>query len=507
MRPGNDLLERAAARHELVVREARRSFAAFVSHVFGWTLAPFHLRWLDEIEHHDRVVVLAPMEHGKTSILLAYVLWRLGHDPNLRIALLHATHSQAVRPMAAIREHVQTNARLREVFPGLKPATGARAKWADDEIVVERSVTSKDPSVLAIGVFGPLLGARVDLVVADDLTTFENSLTMAARQKLIAWWRSTLVGRVVAAGKIVAVGTPWAENDLLAVLAASGEYRVVRDPALNDLREPLWPEVWPVERLEQRRREVGEIEFSRTMLLRVLSDAASRFKAEWFDFSIRAAADAGVTLCQSYDGPCPTFTGVDLGVGTTTRHDESALVTIAALPDDRRQLLNIEAGRWQAPELVARIKDVQQRFKSRVRVESNAAQAYIGQFLAAQGVTVEAHTTTKAKFLGIEALAVEIEQGRWLLPDAPATRVLVREMLAYSPADHPGDRLVGLWLAREATVASTRRDPWPMPFITDRTAPLFPASPPSYPRSTGAVVSTPSGFPEDAWLDAPFWTR
>lgn len=506
MRPGRDLLERAAARHELDVREARRSFAAFVRYVFGWTLAPFHLRWLDEIERHDRIVVLAPMEHGKTSILIAYVLWRLGRDPNLRIALLHATHSQAVRPMAAIREHIQTNARLREIFPGLKPASGARAKWADDEIVVERSITSKDPSVLAVGVFGPLLGARVDLVVADDLTTFENSLTMAARQKLISWWRSTLVGRVVSGGKIVAVGTPWADNDLLAVLAASGEYSLLRDPALSDAGEPLWPEVWSVERLEQRRREVGEIEFSRTMLLRVLSDATSRFKAEWFEFSIRAAAETGATLCESYEGPHPAFTGVDLGVGTTAKHDESALVTIALLPGDRRQLLNVDSGRWQAPELVARIKDVQQRFKSRVRVESNAAQAYIGQFLSAQGVTIEAHTTTKAKHLGIEALAVEMEQGRWLLPDAPATRVLVREMLAYSPASHTGDRLVALWLAREAAAAASKRELFPMPFLRSSTMPLK-ATPPSFSSTANAIIAPPSEFPEDAWSDAPFWTR
>jgi hypothetical protein len=155
----NDLLERAAARRELAIREARRNFPAFVEYVFGWTLAPFHLRWVDAIEHHNRVVVFAPMEHGKTTLMIAFVLWRLGVEPNSRIALVHATHGQAVKPMAAIREHIQANPRLREVFPELKPATGARARWADDEIVVQRSMTSKDASLVAVGVFGPLLGA------------------------------------------------------------------------------------------------------------------------------------------------------------------------------------------------------------------------------------------------------------------------------------------------------------------------------------------------------------
>jgi hypothetical protein len=51
---------------------------------------------------------------------------------------------------------------------------------------------------------------------------------------------------------------------------------------------------------------------------------------------------------------------------------------------------------------------------------------------------------------GIESLAVELEQGRWLVPDAPESRTWARELLAFSPAAHPGDRVVAAWLAREA---------------------------------------------------------
>jgi hypothetical protein len=384
-------------------------------------------------------------------------------------------------------------------FPKLKPASGARSKWADDEIIVERSISSKDPSVMALGLFGPVLGARLDLVVADDLVSFENSLTTTQRSKVSGWFRSTLVGRVVANGKILCVGTPWHPEDLYGELERSGEYAVRRDAAITANGEPLWPDKWPMERLEQRRREVGEIEFSRTMLLQVISDAASRFRAEWFEHAFRAAVELGVGLVADYDGPWPTFTGVDLGVGQTQHHDESAIVTVAVMPDKRRVLLNVEAGRWQAPALVSRIKATQRRYRGKVRVESNAAQAYIAQFLSAEGVTVEAHTTTKAKHLGIEALAVEIEQGRWIIPDAPASRTLVREMLAYSPAAHPGDRLMALWLARESADASTKREPFPVPFMRSNSV--------YSPSAEGAIVARPSEFPEDAWTDVNFWTR
>lgn len=294
---------------------------------------------------------------------------------------MFATHSQATRLLAAVRAHIQINARLREIFPNLRPASGARSKWSDDEIIVERSLSSKDPSVIALGLFGPVLGARLDLVVMDDVVTLENALTSTQRFKVSGWFRSTLAGRVVASGKILAVGTPWHPEDPLHELERSGEYAVRRDPALTAEGLPLCPDVWSSERLEQRRREVGEIEFSRTMLLKVISDATSRFRADWFEHSFQATREAGATLVDTYDGRCPTYSGVDLGVGQEKHHDESAIVTVALLPDKRRLVLNVESGRWQAPELVSRIAATHQRFMSKVRVESNAAQRYIAQFL------------------------------------------------------------------------------------------------------------------------------
>jgi hypothetical protein len=70
-----------------------------------------------------------------------------------------------------------------------------------------------------------------------------------------------------------------------------------------------------------------------------------------------------------------------------------------------------------------------------VRVESNAAQAYVAQFLAADGVHVDAHMTGRNRhdpLFAIESLAVELEQGRWLVPDSPETRTWTRELLAFS---------------------------------------------------------------------------
>ena len=198
----NSQLARAAAMRELAVRLARRDFPTFFKYVFGLAPAAHHRKWMAAVEQYDRAVILAPIEHGKTTVLsVAFPLWVLGNNPNARIGLVSETHSQAARPLAAIREHIVQNQRLHQVFPWLKPAGGAREKWTDSEILVERPSLEKDPSIIALGVLGPLLGARLDLAILDDTVGWENSLTAAQRGKLVDWFRSTLVGRIVAGGR------------------------------------------------------------------------------------------------------------------------------------------------------------------------------------------------------------------------------------------------------------------------------------------------------------------
>jgi len=507
MRPTeNSQPARTAALHELAVRLARRDFPSFFKYVFGLAPAAHHRKWMAAVEQYDRAVILAPIEHGKTTVLsIAFPLWVLGNNPNARIGLVSETHSQAARPLAAIREHIIQNKRLHEVFPCLKPAGGAREKWTDSEILVERPSLEKDPSIIALGVLGPLLGSRLDLAILDDVVGWDNSLTAAQRGKLVDWFRSTLVGRIVAGGKVIVVGTPWHPADLLHVLGGSGEYQLLRDPALGEDGKPLWPEAWPVERLEQRRREIGEVEFSRQMLLRPVSDATSRFKADWIERAFQSARDMGAVLVESYSGPNRTFTGVDLGVGEGLQHDESAIFTIALLPDGRRQVLNIESGRWQGPELLERLRATAQRYGSRLRVESNAAQAYLVHFLRDAGVGVDAHTTGRNKHdpqFGVESLAVEFERGQWIVPDAPMTKAWVRELLAYNPAGHTGDRVMASWLAREALRTAEAAPPFATPFLTSD-------MPLRLPMGENVITARPGEFSEDMWqsVDGGMWPQ
>lgn len=495
------LAERAAARHELILRRARSEFLAFAEYVFAFKPAPHHREWAAAVVERPRVAVVCGPEMGKTSLLaIALPLWRLGRNPNLRIAIISETATQGARPLAAIREAIAQNQRLQEVFPHLRPAGGAREKWSDTEILVERTDTLKEPSIIALGVGGPLLGVRLELAILDDCVSFESAWTAAQRAKTLAWFRSTLIGRIVSTGQVVALGNPWHREDLLGHLQQSGEYHVIRTAAELPDGSPSWPEVWPRERLEQRRRELGLVEYRRQMLLEPPADEGSRFSAEWFESAFRAASSEGAVVVDSFAGPGVAFSGVDLGVGQEARHDESVIFTLAKLPGGRRRVLNIERGRWQAPELISRLMSTQQRYRSRLRVESNGAQAFITQLLRSKGVSVEGHVTTATAksdpHFGIESLAAELEQGRWLIPDAPATRRWAQECLSYSPSEHTPDGLMASWMAREAARDAESFVPL-LPLTSDGTTSFD-----RY-RRDGVFVSRPGELP--IWEGADVW--
>src|SRR5205814_7922508 len=60
--------------------------------------------------------------------------------------------------------------------------------------------------------------------------------------------------------------------------------------------------------------------------------------------------------------------------------DETAISVVLCHPDERRELLALEAGRWEAPEIISRVGGLARRNGAQcVVVESNAAQRYISR--------------------------------------------------------------------------------------------------------------------------------
>jgi hypothetical protein len=241
---------------------------------------------------------------------------------------------------------------------------------------------------------------------------------------------------------------------------------------------PLWPEKFPIEAIEEL-RDVTYANEPQTynQLYRCLcrDDASAKCKVEWIEKCKDQAVSVGHhSLVSEYRGQNITVTGVDLAIGEDDRHDFTAFFTFEVLPliviptekgtrtiKNARKILDVEYGRFAGRLIVDKLIDKVRRYNSFVRVETNAAQDFIRQWVLDVDIAipVKAHTTGKNKtqrIIGVEGMFIELESGAWIIPCDPHTRAMheavrrwVDECLYYQPPPaHTGDLLMASWLGR-----------------------------------------------------------
>lgn len=461
----SDYMRQLAAVDDAHCKLARVDGSAFASYVIrdeesGDPIeqTQMHEEWHWLAEHSRRLLLWAHIEAGKTQqMAIARVLYELGRNPNLRVVICSNTHGQAAKICGAIGRYIEGSAELHRVFPDLRRAKGL--PWNQAALHVERETKAKDPSVQVLGIHGNILGARIDLLILDDILDYENTLSPNQRDDLWAWYRSTLETRLTRRARVVCIGTAWHREDLMHRLATTHGWRALRYPVVDDSGASSWSRRWPDDRVEFARRTLGPVEFSRQLLCISRSDEDSRFKLEWIDMCRKRGE--GKRLLPGLEvvpAGFSVYTGVDLGVRQTHGSALTVLFTIAVHPNEDRQVIGVESGRWAGNDIVERIIDAHNRYRGIAIVEDNAAQRFIVDFTRNRSaVPVRPFTTGKNVShpeFGLESIAAEMGVGKWIIPTQagrsdPEVEAWIRELLYYDPKGHPGDRLMASWFARE----------------------------------------------------------
>lgn len=456
---------RADAAREGLLAACRRNAAVFAQYALrneaggSIRLAPHHIEWHHLIDTCKNVVLMGHVESGKTLQLAARVVWELGTDPTMRVCILSNTHKQAVKISRLIAGYIDQPGRTHNVFPDLRPGT----IWNDASLYIRRPPHIKDPSVQATGVAGNITGARLDLVVVDDILDPENTSNEEQRQKTWDWYYKVIDSRLSDRARVVVIGNPFHRHDALHRWAKLPGWEFRKYPVIDPVTgQPNWPEVWPLERIQRKAAELNAAsptEFARQMLCEARDDATSRFKIEWIQ---RAKERGRGKVLPRRVGDLPagvrTYTGVDLAVQQHDRADLTVLFTIAAWPDGTREVLCCESGRWAGPEIIVKVVEHHQRYQSVVVMENVAAQEYLLQFARRMtAVPIKAFTTGRGRAsldFQTEGLAAEMASGKWVVPCSrdlvavPEVQSWLDEILEYDPNQHTGDRLAASLFAR-----------------------------------------------------------
>lgn len=433
--------------------------------------ADIHREWHDAANNHKFTVIEAPRDHGKTEqMAIARPIWELGMNPELRIKIIGNNDEKAAERVRSIRENIDNNEAVHEVFPHLKPKRGR--EWNDHKITVERRSLSKDPSIEAKGILAGTVGGRGDLELFDDPIDLRNTiLNPAFRQQIIDTFDNTWRNLLEPDGRIQAIMTPWHTADLLNHMKRQSDFFVVTHKINLDIGDEirsevtdthiiregiLWPQHWPREALEERRRASVRA-FQRGYELRPISDEEVMFGKQIIQHAIRNDLRWPVVHVPHR----PVFTGVDLAASLGGKG--AFTVVFTAEVDERGTRIPIDIRRARQPFPVT-INDIRQTWDiykpMLIGVESNAYQASVVQQLAeyAAHIPVVGLATGTNKMdldFGLPSMHQQFVNGGWAIPAADhadgceCPRCAWVEELESYPASAYSDTLMAMWMCEQ----------------------------------------------------------
>ena len=380
---------------EITRTAAKLSLSVFTEQL-GYINAPFQTEWYNKLEnefsplkfYQNRKKLFLqfwPRGHGKTSCNINYLSWLIGNYPDIHINLISKTSSQAESILLALMTRFESEQHFIDVFGELKPKQPK--KWTTQELIVNRHEISKNPTIQACGLMGPITGRRADLNVCDDIIDEENVRSPLQLEKALTWHDKVLAPTLYPWGGEIVTGTRWHYADLYAEFIKRKPQAVDIKKAIIDetSQKVLWPNYWSYQKLIEKRSEVGSIIFDCQYQNDPTSMEGSLLKSKW------------LIPWEHLPEHCIYYAGVDPSLG------ESDYFGIATLAYDtfskQAYLVDVWAEHRPFPMILKEVvPQLNQRYHySKIFMETNFWQKLLTKMPELQGYPIVPVYTVKNK--------------------------------------------------------------------------------------------------------------
>jgi predicted phage terminase large subunit-like protein len=294
------------------ITQSKLSLEAFclryLAHHFTAPFCEMHydiFKACDAQVHGKRFARIAPRKMGKTTIInLGLPLQKLAYQEKWYILMIGESADTAEANLATLAHEIETNELLLEDFPHLRAAVdprGQTVKWTDRQLVFANYAT-----VRAKGMGARMRGMkyrqrRPDMAILDDPESPETADTFLKRERHKRWFGGTFMGLGTSDWDVYVIGNLPHHDCLIAGLVLDPRWdgklwRAENIPKRENERYPvgntkedgsaLWPEEWPLARLEQYRNEpnVGNLGYAREMMNDPREEENKAFSLSEFEF-------------------------------------------------------------------------------------------------------------------------------------------------------------------------------------------------------------------------------
>lgn len=432
---------------------ARQDFTTFVERVFplingGESLA---YNWhLDAIAHAleemrtgnvRRLAVNMPPRNLKSILIsVAWVAWRLGHDPRLNFVNVSYSVELATKHARDCRSIMQSSL-YKRLFPGTR-ISEKRSALHDFE-------TTDGGGRLATSITGTLTGRGGDIIIIDDPIKPDEADSETTRKSVNEWFSSTLSSRLddKGTGSIVVVMQRLHEDDLCGMLLGRGGWSSLSLPVIateegiipmtrgrvfkRKIGDVLHPERESRKILEELKRSMGSARFEAQYQQSPIPAVGNMIQTAWLKYYDPEHPPVGGQIVQSWD------TASKDGV-----HNDYSVCVTALVRHSQVYILNVWRDRVNFPDLLKAVTAVAERFRPNVLLIENAASGtQLFQVLRDRHfpfVPVPlARRPELDKVTRLAAVSAQIEAGKLFLPEhASWLEAFRHELLGFPNAKH-----------------------------------------------------------------------
>lgn len=316
-----------------------------------------------------KIVIAAPRGSSKTTLLSkGYALYCAIFRKKRYIVLASKTGRAAEKNLRWIRNTLGSSAII-SMFGDLRPDVhGKRLDvdevegiWSKSIIVLKNGVT-----IEAVGMGQQLRSAaegeeanRIDLLIADDTETDENTKTPDRRESNEVWLFETVLPSLdFDTGTVIFINTLTHTESILAKLLKAPEAAGWRKKLYqidwvdeDGVRQYLWPEKFPpvtVEKIRLQYEAIGRLgSFYKEYHNIIRSEKG--FNDRWIKYYHGECFNEGGRNWMLFDGQTELAyltLGIDLSASYKEKADYTVLLPLATIHDNRRFILPYQRGRF-----------------------------------------------------------------------------------------------------------------------------------------------------------------
>lgn len=412
-----------------------------------YLFAKFLLGYNDlEIEPHKKMcdfltanpdrnkLLLVPRGSFKTSIAtIAYPIWRLAHNPDLRILIGNERLDNAVVFLSGIKSILEQNKLFRSIY-----GDWTTENWTKEDITISKRTRwdVREPSVSTMGMGVVKVGMHTDLNILDDMHSEKNTTTAAQIDKVIESYK--LMSAILEpTGQTVVVGTRWSYMDLYEWIMSheQANFDVMVESAEREDGSLFFPSRLTKKYLDTQKARLGSMTFAMQYQNQVVNDETATFKRSWLGG------------CYYELGQNPKFHDailiIDPAISAEKGADFSAFIVLQM--DGNGDIWVIEANRHklEAHQIVEKIFDYIGKHRiGKIAIETNVFQKFL-KFALKQEMgkrkvfipVMEVKASTKStKEYRISGLAAGFEAGQIKIRKDMTD--LIDEYLRYPKSPH-----------------------------------------------------------------------